>query len=161
MIVTPCSSNISVGGCRFRSPDRASKNRIVPPSHVLHFFNLPTECGEDDVWRVFQGKAAANGENAGGGNSGGVDSNNNSDSNNSLPSSIKLFPRFDGSRTLSGLAVFPSAEAATNALALHNHTLIPRRCPQQQQEQGGEGGGREQRPHTFKLCFSVQQDKIE
>lgn len=34
---------------RFKNPEVASKNRILPPSRVLHFFNAPHGITEDEL----------------------------------------------------------------------------------------------------------------
>lgn len=39
---------------RFNNPDIASKNRILPPSHVLHFFNAPLGITEDELVHLFE-----------------------------------------------------------------------------------------------------------
>ncbi|KAH6926840.1 hypothetical protein HPB50_022566 [Hyalomma asiaticum] len=39
---------------RFTNPEAASKNRIQPPSRVLHFFNTPFGITEDDLKKLFE-----------------------------------------------------------------------------------------------------------
>lgn len=39
---------------RFKNPEVASKNRILPPSQVLHFFNAPFGITEDELIHIFQ-----------------------------------------------------------------------------------------------------------
>lgn len=39
---------------RFRNPEVASKNRILPPSRVLHFFNAPLGISEDELIVLFK-----------------------------------------------------------------------------------------------------------
>lgn len=39
---------------RFRNPEVASKNRILPPSRVLHFFNAPFGILEEEMMTMFQ-----------------------------------------------------------------------------------------------------------
>lgn len=39
---------------RFKNPEVASKNRILPPSQVLHFFNAPYGITEDELADVFK-----------------------------------------------------------------------------------------------------------
>ncbi|KAK7077530.1 hypothetical protein SK128_017827, partial [Halocaridina rubra] len=39
---------------RFINPEMASKNRIQPPSKILHFFNTPPQLTEDQLIKVFQ-----------------------------------------------------------------------------------------------------------
>lgn len=43
---------------RFTNPEAASKNRISPPSKVLHFFNAPHGMTEDDVTNIFKQQGA-------------------------------------------------------------------------------------------------------
>lgn len=39
---------------RFKNPEVASKNRILPPSQVLHFFNAPYGITEDELIQIFR-----------------------------------------------------------------------------------------------------------
>lgn len=39
---------------RFKNPEVASKNRILPPSSVLHFFNAPLGISEDEMNQFFK-----------------------------------------------------------------------------------------------------------
>lgn len=39
---------------RFKNPEVASKNRILPPSQVLHFFNAPFGITEDELVHLFK-----------------------------------------------------------------------------------------------------------
>lgn len=39
---------------RFKNPEVASKNRILPPSQVLHFFNAPYGITEDELVHLFK-----------------------------------------------------------------------------------------------------------
>jgi len=39
---------------RFKNPELASKNRILPPSQVLHFFNAPLGITEDEIVNLFR-----------------------------------------------------------------------------------------------------------
>lgn len=39
---------------RFKNPEVASKNRILPPSQVLHFFNAPYGITEDEMVHLFK-----------------------------------------------------------------------------------------------------------
>lgn len=39
---------------RFKNPEVASKNRILPPSQVLHFFNAPFGISEDELVHLFK-----------------------------------------------------------------------------------------------------------
>ncbi len=118
---------------RFRTPERAAKNRMVPPGKVLHFFNLPADCDESHVRGVFKKMEEEEEEEDGGG--GDV-------------VAIKMFPRGECARTLNGLVEFGSVEAAVDAVASFNHTLVS----------SPSGGGSGDRPHTLKLCFSVNRE---
>lgn len=39
---------------RFNNPEVACKNRILPPSQVLHFFNAPLGISEDELIELFR-----------------------------------------------------------------------------------------------------------
>lgn len=39
---------------RFKNPEVANKNRILPPSKVLHFFNAPYGISEDELVHLFK-----------------------------------------------------------------------------------------------------------
>lgn len=39
---------------RFKNPEVASKNRILPPSQVLHFFSAPYGITEDELGHMFK-----------------------------------------------------------------------------------------------------------
>ncbi len=39
---------------RFRTPELAARNRVVAPSKLLRFFNLPVGCGETELMEIFQ-----------------------------------------------------------------------------------------------------------
>lgn len=39
---------------RFKNPEVASKNRILPPSPVLHFFNAPFGITEGELMQLFK-----------------------------------------------------------------------------------------------------------
>lgn len=38
---------------RFTNPEAANKNRILPPSKMLHFFNAPFGISEDEMKKVY------------------------------------------------------------------------------------------------------------
>lgn len=42
---------------RFKNPEVAAKNRILPPSQVLHFFNAPLGITEDELVHLFKQNA--------------------------------------------------------------------------------------------------------
>ncbi|GIY72902.1 heterogeneous nuclear ribonucleoprotein L [Caerostris extrusa] len=90
---------------RFTNPEAASKNRILPPSKMLHFFNAPFGISEDEMKKyvdVFEEKEAT------------------------PPSSVKLFTSKNKSeRSSSGLIEFNTVSQSLEALALCNHVPIP------------------------------------
>ncbi|XP_071520731.1 heterogeneous nuclear ribonucleoprotein L isoform X6 [Panulirus ornatus] len=85
---------------RFINPEMASKNRIQPPSKILHFFNTPPGLDEDTLKQLFV--------------DGGV----------TEPKSIKLFPS-KTERSSSGLLEFANISEALEALVIGNHAPIP------------------------------------
>ncbi|ROT65024.1 Heterogeneous nuclear ribonucleoprotein L [Penaeus vannamei] len=95
---------------RFINPEMASKNRIQPPSKILHFFNTPPGLDEDQLKQVFI--------------DGGV----------TEPKSIKLFPS-KTERSSSGLLEFNNISEALEGLQvpLHHEAvfLILKTYPQQ------------------------------
>jgi heterogeneous nuclear ribonucleoprotein L len=44
---------------RFINPEMASKNRIQPPSKILHFFNTPPGLESSDIETIFVTAAGA------------------------------------------------------------------------------------------------------
>ncbi|XP_071041710.1 heterogeneous nuclear ribonucleoprotein L isoform X2 [Parasteatoda tepidariorum] len=91
---------------RFSNPEAASKNRITPPSKMLHFFNAPFGISEDEMKKVFEEKEAI------------------------PPVSVKLFQSKNNSeRSSSGLLEFENVEQALEGLAQCNHTSIKNPVP--------------------------------
>lgn len=84
---------------RFLNPTMASKNRIQPPSKILHFFNTPPHMTEEMLGKVFEEKEAP------------------------CPKTIKLFP-LKSDRSSSGLLEFEDVGDALMALMLCNHAGI-------------------------------------
>ena len=82
---------------RFDTPERAARNRILPPGQELLFFNLP-QMDDEGLERVF------------------------TDAGASAPTRIKWFSR--GGKAASGVAEFATVEAAAEALVLCNHTQV-------------------------------------
>ncbi|XP_017147666.1 heterogeneous nuclear ribonucleoprotein L isoform X9 [Drosophila miranda] len=83
---------------RFLSPAQASKNRIQPPSKILHFFNTPPGLTEDQLIGIFNIK--------------------------DVPStSVRLFP-LKTERSSSGLIEFPNISQAVLAIMKCNHLPI-------------------------------------
>uniref|UniRef100_UPI00358FB6CB heterogeneous nuclear ribonucleoprotein L-like isoform X2 n=1 Tax=Myxine glutinosa TaxID=7769 RepID=UPI00358FB6CB len=84
-------------GCRnnrFSSPEQAAKNRILPPSSVLHFYNAPPDFTEDSFNQICD------------------------EFDLEKPTSFRLF---SGERSVSGLTEWASKTLATEALAVLNH----------------------------------------
>jgi hypothetical protein len=84
---------------RFDTPQRAARNRILPPGPELLFFNVP-KLENDELEEVFT-KAGA-----------------------TVPIRIKWFPSSSGSKAASGVVEFSTVEEAVNALVLCNHTQV-------------------------------------
>lgn len=85
---------------RYANPEAASKNRILPPSKVLHFFNTPPNISEEQLGEVLENVGAAK------------------------PFKVKLFAS-KSDRSSSGLMQFESKSEALEALVLANHASIP------------------------------------
>jgi len=85
---------------RFINPEMASKNRIQPPSKILHFFNTPPGLDEEQLKQVFI------------------------DGEITEPKSVKLFPS-KTERSSSGLLEFGSISEALEGLVIGNHAPIP------------------------------------
>lgn len=83
---------------RFLSLTQASKNRIQPPSKILHFFNTPPGMTEDLLLNAFTIKDCH-------------------------PSQVRMFP-LKSERSSSGLVEFPSVALAVNAIMKCNHSAI-------------------------------------
>ena len=85
--------------CRFLNPAMANKNRIQPPSKIVHFFNTPPDLTEETVNRVFVER--------------GIEA----------PTTVKLFP-LKSERSSSGLIEFSSVGVAVAAIMECNHTAL-------------------------------------
>lgn len=86
-------------GFRFLNPAMANKNRIQPPSKIVHFFNTPPDLTEETVHRVFVER--------------GIEA----------PTTVKLFP-LKSERSSSGLIEFSSVGIAVAAIMECNHTAL-------------------------------------
>lgn len=84
---------------RFLNPAMANKNRIQPPSKIVHFFNTPPDLTEDTVNCVFVER--------------GIEA----------PITVKLFP-LKSERSSSGLIEFSSVGVAVAAIMECNHTAL-------------------------------------
>ena len=85
---------------RFINPEMASKNRIQPPSKILHFFNTPPGLESKDVEELF------------------------TDHGSPAPKCVKLFPS-KTERSSSGLIEFETLGDALEALVSCNHQPVP------------------------------------
>lgn len=84
---------------RFMTPKRAAKNRIIAPSKILHFYNVP-KIEDEELEFIFTSASAP------------------------APTNIKWFPANSESSCLTGLCEFDSVQEACEALILANHTKI-------------------------------------
>ncbi|XP_058459141.1 heterogeneous nuclear ribonucleoprotein L isoform X3 [Malaya genurostris] len=83
---------------RFLSLTQASKNRIQPPSKIIHFFNTPPGMPEEQLLAAFTSKDCH-------------------------PSQVRMFP-LKSERSSSGLVEFPSVALAVNAIMRCNHSAM-------------------------------------
>lgn len=83
---------------RFDTPDRAAKNRIIAPTRILHFYNVP-KMEDSEMEDIFSRSGAP------------------------LPAKIKWFPA-KSDKSVSGLCEFDNVQEACEALVLVNHTEI-------------------------------------
>ncbi|XP_018331840.1 heterogeneous nuclear ribonucleoprotein L [Agrilus planipennis] len=84
---------------RFMNPTMASKNRIQPPSKILHFFNTPPQVTQDELVQVFK------------------------DYDVVPPKAVRLFP-MKSERSSSGLLEFETTSDAVAAVMACNHAAI-------------------------------------
>ncbi|VDN00887.1 unnamed protein product [Thelazia callipaeda] len=84
---------------RYTTPELAGRNRIVKPTHVLHWYNAPVTMTEDKLKELFVDKGAVE------------------------PDKIIIFPQ-RSERSSAGICEFTSTERATEALMLANHTPV-------------------------------------
>jgi len=84
---------------RFMNPEMASKNRIQPPTKIIHFFNTPPLLVEHDIEQLLVNHGAP------------------------LPKSTKIFPS-KTDRSSSGLIEFVSENEALEAIVCCNHLPI-------------------------------------
>merc|ERR1719400_781616 len=83
---------------RFDTPERAAKNRIIPPTQILHFYNVP-KMEDEEMEALFVDKGS------------------------STPNKIKWFPA-KSDKSVSGLVEFDNVQEACEALVMVNHTEI-------------------------------------
>jgi len=84
---------------RFINPEMASKNRIQPPSKILHFFNTPPGLEASDIEEIFLGQSTPR------------------------PKCIKMFPS-KTERSSSGLIEFECLSEALESLVMANHVPV-------------------------------------
>ena len=85
---------------RFINPEMASKNRIQPPSKILHFFNTPPGLESSDIDSIFVSNGSPK------------------------PKCVKMFPS-KTERSSSGLIEFETLNDALEGLVVCNHQPIP------------------------------------
>jgi len=83
---------------RFDTPERAAKNRVIAPTSILHFYNVP-KMSDEEMEALFTDRGAP------------------------APNKIKWFPA-KSEKSVSGLAEFDNVQEACEAIALVNHTEI-------------------------------------
>lgn len=84
---------------RFINPEMASKNRIQPPSKILHFFNTPPGLEAEDIEALFTNHGSPK------------------------PKCVKMFPS-KTERSSSGLIEFESLSDALEGLVICNHQPV-------------------------------------
>ncbi|VDK77613.1 unnamed protein product [Onchocerca ochengi] len=84
---------------RYTTPELAARNRIVKPTHVLHWYNAPVTMTEEKLKELFIDKGAV------------------------TPDKVVIFPQ-RSERSSAGICEFPNIERATEALMLANHTPV-------------------------------------
>ena len=85
---------------RFINPEMASKNRIQPPSKILHFFNTPPGLEAEDIEAIFVKNGSPK------------------------PKCVKMFPS-KTERSSSGLIEFETLAEALEGLVICNHHPVP------------------------------------
>jgi len=83
---------------RFDTPERAAKNRIIPPTKILHFYNVP-KMDDDRLIDVFAEQHAP------------------------CPTRVKWFEA-KSAKSSSGLAEFDTVEESVEALVMVNNTKV-------------------------------------
>lgn len=83
---------------RFDTPERAAKNRIIPPTKILHFYNVP-KMDDDRLMDVFAEQHAP------------------------CPTRVKWFEA-KSAKSASGLAEFDTVEDSVEALVMVNNTKV-------------------------------------
>ena len=83
---------------RFDTPERAAKNRVIAPTSILHFYNVP-KMSDEEMEALFTDRGAP------------------------APNKVKWFPA-KSEKSVSGLAEFDSVQEACEAIVIVNHTEI-------------------------------------
>lgn len=110
---------------RFNTPERAAKNRFIPPTKVLHFYNVP-KMTDDELSNLFTEVGAP------------------------YPTRIKWLEARPGSKSVTGLVEFETVSEACEALVLVNHAKVHRSSG----GGGGRDGDQASGYFEMKLCFS-------
>ncbi|KAL3991037.1 Fibronectin-binding protein A N-terminus (FbpA) family protein [Acanthocheilonema viteae] len=84
---------------RYTTPELAARNRIVKPTHVLHWYNAPVTMTEEKLKDLFVDKGAV------------------------TPDKVVIFPQ-RSERSSAGICEFSNMGRATEALMLANHTPV-------------------------------------
>jgi heterogeneous nuclear ribonucleoprotein L len=85
---------------RFTTPEAAAKNRVMPPSKSLYFFNAPSGIKEEEIVKVFV------------------------EADLKPPTKCRIFPS-KSEKSCTGILDFESKEDAVEALIVANHTPVP------------------------------------
>lgn len=84
---------------RFNTPQQAAKNRLIPPSKILHFYNVP-KMDDDSMMDIF------------------------SEANAPFPTKLTWFDNKSSRATVTGLVQFETVDEACEALVIVNNTEI-------------------------------------
>ncbi|CAG0887350.1 unnamed protein product [Cyprideis torosa] len=90
---------------RFTTPELAMKNRIMPPTKHLHFYNVPPGFSEADIKQLFSADEEDGGTKTG------------------YSPEVKLFET-KSERTARGILTFNTIEDATECCIMYNHKSI-------------------------------------
>ena len=84
--------------CRFVTVEGTSKNRVIGPTSILHFYNAPPDAKEETLRDVFAQSGAV------------------------PPPQTKFFSQ--GGKSCTGLMQWPTVEVALESFVLANHYTI-------------------------------------
>jgi len=85
---------------RFVTPTQAAKNRIQPPTELVHFYNAPPGLIEEEILHIIENESGIR------------------------PESCKIFPLRGESKSTSGLLRFNAKKDAADAVASSNHSFV-------------------------------------